>query len=524
MEKSERLFRASEGMKHEYCAKIVRVGQLRPVPDAEFLEQTLIDGFPVVVRKGTVSEGQVVVYCMNETQLNARFLSANNQYEYAERDRNANARQVEAMVAEGRQEEARRMVGFMNKHGRVKLIRLRGCPSYGLVFTQESLARWKPDAGAERLEDYLVTDAEGYEHPFDFDTVGNELFAKAYVPPIPPSRLRRKERQRNARLRRFDRLVQGQFAFHYDTIQLQGNMWRFKPETPVTVSVKMHGTSVVVGNVLTRIPTPLSLAKRMSNRTTRRRMRALERERPRAHGARLRQEREAQLLRDRLFPDFRLGYGNITSSRTVIKNREINPGVGQGFYEGDIWNEYGQLLMPLLDEGMTVYAEICGYLSGSRKMIQPSYDYGCAEGENFLMPYRITSTDAEGNHTEWEVERVARWTLRMTEEHPDLRQRLRPLHILYRGTFGDLYPELGAASHWHEAVLERLKEDREHFGMEQREPLCRQKVPREGIVVRIDGDRQAEAFKLKCSAFMLRESQRIGDAPGDDIEMTETYG
>ena len=252
-----RLLKASAGMKREYCAKVVRVGRLLPVEGADGLERTTVDGYGVVVRRGAVKEGDVAIYCMTETQLNPHFLAANNQYEYAERHRNANRREVEALASAGRTAEAHRMTGFMNKHGRVKLIMLRGCPSYGVIYTQADLARWIPDAARERLEGYLVTDADGVEHAFDFDTVGHERFAWAYVPSPTPARRRQKELYRNRRLNRFERLVPGQFSFHYDTQMLQSNIWRLRPGTPVTVSVKMHGTSAIIANVLPIDFTPI---------------------------------------------------------------------------------------------------------------------------------------------------------------------------------------------------------------------------------------------------------------------------
>ena len=65
-------------------------------------------------------------------------------------------------------------------------------------------------------------------------------------------------------------------------------------------------------------------------------------------------------------------------------------------------------------------------------------------------------------------------------------------------------------NHWHEKVLDKLKNDKEHFGMEDYEPMCTDcKVPREGIVIRIDDDPTNEAFKLKCCAFLQMESKNI---------------
>ena len=68
-----------------------------------------------------------------------------------------------------------------------------------------------------------------------------------------------------------------------------------------------------------------------------------------------------------------------------------------------------------------------------------------------------------------------------------------------------------------------MKADKEHFGMELNEPLCKAyKVPREGIVIRINGDPVAEAFKLKTDAFYGKEQKEI-DAGNVDMEMQETY-
>ena len=48
-------------------------------------------------------------------------------------------------------------------------------------------------------------------------------------------------------------------------------------------------------------------------------------------------------------------------------------------------------------------------------------------------------------------------------------------------------------------------------------------MPREGIVIRKDGDPICEAYKLKCSSFLLMESKAI-DKGEVDMEMSEGYG
>lgn len=172
---------------------------------------------------------------------------------------------------------------------------------------------------------------------------------------------------------------------------------------------------------------------------------------------------------------------------------------------------------------MSLYGEICGYLTGTQQMIQKEYDYGCQEGENFVMIYRITSKDENGRVREWNVMDVKQWTEDLVAAHPELAKRVKPINVLYHGALKDLYPDLIIDDHWHENLLERMKTDTANFGMEQNEPLCRKKVPREGICIRIDDDSISECFKLKCVKFLEKERSLI-DKGEVDIETASAYG
>lgn len=518
-------FTASADMKEEYCAKIVRLGELKPVEGADRLVYTIVDGFSIVLEKGSFEEGEAVIYCLNETQINKAFLAANNQFELGERHLNANAEEVNELVDEGKTEEAKRKVGFFNKHGRVKLIRLKGCPSYGCIFKKDTLVNWNKKLKDVNLDDYITVDKNGIVHPFNFDTVDGKLFAEAYVPKMSqdrPSGSQRREKRRQKYVATFNRLVPGQFNLHYDTRQLNSNIWKINPTDVVTVSLKKHGTSGVFANILTRIPINLSGIKARHNRRINRTIKMTLKGEKRFYWQRNAIKNKVTALKNSLAKDYKIGYGNVYSSRTVIKNKSINKTVTAGFYNVDIWGEYNEIIKPYLLQGMTVYGEICGYCTNSDKMIQKGYDYGCKRGENYLMPYRITFTDSEGNKTEWDVNEVYGWTVKLLADHPELSGRIKPIDILYHGTLANLYPDIDITEHWHENVLARMKEDTEHFGMEKNEPLCKNKVPREGIVIRIDGDETAEAFKLKASKFYERERSLI-DNGEVDIEMMDAY-
>ena len=494
------LISQSKEMSREYCCTVVQIGEVKPIEGADFLGQTLVNGLSIVVRKDLVKEGSYMFYAANETQLNLDFLSVNNQYEFGERHLNANADEVERLYNLSEQlkredkfeessdfyNQAKSMVGFFGKNGRVKMIRLKGCPSMGYLFGIESMINWCP-----MMKDFDMAANVGV----DFDTVNGEKFICAYVPPIKeyPKRLG-KEGQRNKVLKKFDRMIQGQFAFHYDTQQLNREIYRIKPEDIVTCSIKLHGTSICIGNVKVKAPKIGGLYAKLFNYLP----------------------KWLQFTKE--------VYDVIYSSRTVIKNSKINSGVTSGFYGTDVWGTYYDLLKGKIPQGYTLYGEIIGYVTGSNTMIQKGFDYKCKPGENKLMIYRISEKvyDEEGHSTnkEWNVRDVYNWTVELVEKYPELKNNIHPIDIVYEGTLANLYPNLSLTDHWHENVLEAMKVDKEHFGMEENESLCRNRTPREGIVLRINDDPVNEAFKLKCIAFLSKEAKMI-DAGEVDIELSQ---
>ena len=406
---------------------------------------------------------------------------------------------VEVLVNEGKPivDKAKALCGFFNKYGRVRCITLKNTPSFGFLFEVDSMAKFNPGIKDVNLEDYLNQ---------DFDTVDGELFVKVYVPPVKPENVRKtRGEKRNKKLSRFDRLVEGELRLHYDSTQLVKNMSLIDPDKIVTVSVKVHGTSSVIGKVHVKNPLPMMWYKKAWNKLI-----------------------DLINLPEKIkFKyDYTIDYGPVYCSRTVVKNQYINQEVTGGYYNVDIWSEYGDILYPYLDNGMTVYSEIAGYLTGCQTMIQKQYAYGCQPGENFIMPYRISTMSEGCVRYEWNVQDVYDWTVRliyrMKEAGDENWKRIHPIDILYHGTLANLYPEIDEDNHWHENVLEKLKNDKEHFGMEEYEPLCTDiKVPREGICLRIDNDPILENFKLKTTSFALGEAILYDDDNYQDIEVQQ---
>lgn len=514
---NDKIFTMSENGKEEYSITVVRIGELKPIEGSDFLAQTYIGDASLVIRKDEVKEGDLMFYASNECQMSERFLSVNNLFDIGCCEKNSNFYEMKRWVdrieknkellktdlTDERRDELNKAItndrtyikkqcGFFPSNGRVRMINLKQTPSMGFLFGMKEMVKFCDKVRNINLEEYVH---------LKFDTVDGGLFVKAYVPPIKAQPMRVDgSRKRNKKLKRFDRMIEGEFSFHYDTKQLGDYMFMVKPSSNVTIDVKLHGSSGIFSNIKTRKPIKLPFHKWLLNKFI----------------------DATGLFKSHRIVDYEIAYDSVYSSRTVIKNKYINRSVTDGYYTTDIWGEYNVLLNGKIDKGLTVYGEIIGYCSNSDKMIQKGYDYGCSRGTNKFMPYRITSETDSGKKYEWNVTEVKEWTEHLIEKYPEIKDRIQVIPILYHGTLQDLYPNVDIHNHWQENVLQEMIKDKHNFGMEMLEPMCKNKVPREGIVLRIDDDPCAEAFKLKCVAFRQREAKQI-DKGEVDMEMTEGY-
>ena len=525
-------FYVKEDTNPNYVATICKVGEVHPIEGADKICRTVVNGYNVVIGKDT-KEGDIVIYVPVETAICDGFLSANNLYEISEWERNANHVQVGELLTKADEakekgdndkadelyKEAKTMVGYFNKRNRVRIVTLKGIASNGFIASVNSLVNFDNDLAKVDWESLINT---------QFNYIDDVQFCCKYVPPVKEPTERNSQRNFNKRMRKikkFDRLVEDQFTFHYDTRKLEGSNIAsvLTPDTIVTISTKVHGTSIILANIL--VNRKLSIWEKVKK----------------FFGGKV------QLTE----------YGNVYSSRNTIKNRYINQGKGPDFYGVDIWGCVNRDFSPYIEKGMTVYGEVAGYLEGSDKMIQKVHDYGCKVGQWMFMPYRITETDELGNKKEWNVQEVDAWTRKLVAEHPELEEKVLFLEILYHGRCGDIFPELDPANHWHENFLQALRNDKERFYMEQTEHLCHlyepeataakelydnavkngeskkviakllkeyekwenMRAPHEGIVIRIDNDEKAEAFKVKCDRHYGYEALQHDN---DEVDIEET--
>lgn len=523
-------FYVKENSNPNYLATICKVGEIHPIEGADKICRTIVNGFDIVVGKDT-KEGDIVVYVPVETAICDEFLAANNLYEISEWERNANHAEVGALLAEAETlknenktseasevvKKAKALVGYFNKRNRVRIVTLKGIASNGFIASVNSLVNFDNSLANVDWESLVGT---------QFNYIDDKEFCWKYIPPVKETSEHNSQKRFNKRMKKikkFDRLIDGQFEFHYQTVRIDGtNFKKIQPTDTVILSTKVHGTSICIGNLL--INRKLSTWEKIKK----------------FFGAKV------QLTE----------YGNIYSSRSVIKNRYINEGTIHDFYGVDIWGCVNRDFSPYLSKGMTVYGEVAGYLEGSDKMIQKDHDYGCKPGQWKFMPYRITETDEYGNKKEWNLSEVDVWTKNLVAEHPELADKVLFLDILYHGKFSDLYKDIPVDENWHDNVLERMKNDT-NFYMEMKEPMCHlyeaeanaakealekakaenqskkviaklekdyqkweaKRAPREGFVIRVDNDPKAEAWKVKTNAHLHRETIQH-DAEEIDIEET----
>lgn len=448
----------SKNAEENYLSKIVRINEFRKHNDPEVtrLKCCTIGGYNMIT--GIDSEPGLYVYFPALSQINSDFLSYANLYRHKEL--NSDPEQS----------------GMFEDNGRVKAIRLRGELSEGFIIPLQT------------LQNYIISvtnkELNNVEEGTEFDSVedsGKEFWiSKKYIVQRQQTQGSSSSKPRGKVPKRLNKVRDDQFRFHYTTVQIKKCPFILAPDSLIHMSYKMHGTSTIHANVL-------------------------------CHRELNWKQKIAKWLTGETFDH----YDYIYSSRTVIKNPYYNPQVGQGYYSEDIWAEADKIIKPKLTKGMTVYAEILGFLPNGQ-YIQKGYDYGCVppkSNEEFthekhfkIRVYRVTMTNVDGVVTEFTPLQVEQWCEKVG---------LTPVETCYFGKAKDLYPDIDTTQHWNENFIDRLANDK-NFYMELDSPHCKNKVPHEGVVIK-PLERLGSAFKLKSFRFLDKEG-RLADLGESNIE------
>lgn len=447
----------SKKASENYLSKIVRIDSFRKHNDPEVnkLKCCTIDGFNIIT--GIDSEPGLYVYFPALSQINNDFLSYANLYRHKELNKDPE------------------QSGMFEDNGRVKAIKLRGEISEGFILP------------ITVFENYIISvtnqELKHVQEGTEFDAVEHEgkefWISKKYLPKRTQGQGGVTGGKRSKKVPKgVDKVIDIQFRFHYDTTLIKKCPFVLSPESLIQISYKMHGTSGISANVLCR--------QELNWR-----------------------QKIAKWLTGEEFNK----YDYLYSSRTVIKNKFYNKNVGDGFYGVDVWAEADKIVRPCLAKGQTAYYEILGFLPNG-EYIQKGFDYGCIpprDNETYtpekhfkIRVYRVTETNVDGKVLEYTTHQVQQWCQRVG---------LIPVEECFYGKAKDLYPDIDTAQHWNENFIERLANDKNFF-MEQDSPHCKNKVPHEGLVIKIE-DGLSRAFKLKCFRFLNKEQELLDKGEGN---------
>lgn len=403
-----------------YVATIVKLPELKSVEGLDNLMVATVFGYNCLVSKESNSN-QRYIFFPAETQLSQEFLHNNNLYRSQLLNKDTTKK------------------GFFEDNWRVRAVKFKGivssgflCPITYLRFT---------------VKDTKLIPNESF-HSIDWVEICNKYRSPESV---------RKEKdlaKMGIKKSKYERVIPTQFRLHSSTPQFLRYISDFKEGDRIVITEKLHWTSAVFSNVLTK--------RNLSFR-----------------------EKLAKILwvgvkETEYFP--------LYSSRTVIKNQDINPNQDGGYYGEDVWGLHAKKLDGKIEKGITIYGEIVGYTQGG-KQIQKGYHYGCTPWQSRFYVYRMTYTTPDGSVIEFTDSQIRSYcNQRNIEVVPLIKTQ-----TLY-GEDKVIYPNV-------EMMCEM------NYG----------KVPREGIVIRRDGMETYSAYKLKSQLFLGYETAQI-DAGTEDTE------
>jgi tRNA-binding EMAP/Myf-like protein len=347
--------------------------------------------------------------------------------------------------------------GFIShKQFRVKAIKLRGIVSDGMLMPLESLGfdgnAWDSDLkpGDEFTDINGISICEKYFVPIRNSNPGGKAPAKQ--PKI-------------------SRLVENQFFLHNDTDNLRKNIHKLNANDIIGIHYKKHGTSAVFGNVLVKknLKWYEKLAKKLGLNV------------------------------------IDTHYDIVYSSRKVVKNEYLNPNQDGGFYGEDIWGVVAKEINHLIPKNWTLYGEILGY-TPSGAFIQDGFDYGCQKGEHKFYVYKISVVNPDGQVIYLTDKQIQEWCEKVGLLFKDT--------FIYYGMVDSIF-ESREYMDWdvlvrdqeYDSWKENLLAFLEFKYNEKDCYMCVNKVPEEGIILRIEKLEHYEAYKLKSKRFILGESE-----------------
>lgn len=410
-----------------YAATVVSIKSIVPLPKCDNVVGVPIFGFQAVVSKDH-AVGDIGIVLPVETELSHEFCFYNNLYRHAEKNSDTTQK------------------GYIEDNRRVRAQKFRGNVSNCLFMPLESL----------KFTGIKITELREDD---EFDNINGKEICRKYVV------LRKAYNPKGKQEKKQSRVDNKHMPEHIDTLNFFKFAGNIDKSANVTITQKLHGTSIRVGHTIVR--RKLGFASKLA----------------RYVGVKV-QETEHDYV-----------YG----SRKVIKDAN-NPDQAH-YYDSDIWTEQGKKLQGLLPENYIVYAELIGWTSEG-KAIQKNYTYAIEPGTSEMYIYRIGIVNPSGHMTDLSWNQIKEFCKNNGLKH---------VPELWSGQLNDAKIE--------EFVDKRFF-DGLHGGYRNALWLGENDLVDEGICVRIDG-LTPQIYKAKSPKFLEHETALL-DKGEEDLESSQT--
>lgn len=207
-----------------------------------------------------------------------------------------------------------------------------------------------------------------------FNSINGMLLCEKYIVPVRNSNPGGKAPEKS-KFKLQDLMIENQFRFHTNTTHFAKSLSNFSLNTEVIITRKLHGSSLILSNVLVR--KQLNLRDRFFKFL----------------GANI-SDKEYGIIWSSGKPKSNLPKGIESSSNNWTTK---NP----SFYKDDIWKRAYREMGSMVEKGVSIYAEIVGEgIQGSQ--FTYNQEYG-------IYVYRITQTSIDGNVVEFSWEQLKKY-------------------------------------------------------------------------------------------------------------------
>lgn len=317
-----------------YAATVVRISHLNDLENCDNVKGVSVFGMQAIVPKDT-EVGSLAIVFPTETQLSEEYARENNLFRHAEL--NADSEKT----------------GYLEDNRRVRAMKFRGHVSNALVMPLESLSYIKDKSLYNTFGVVALEEGDTFDQ-----LLGHDICKKYVVKRAGPARVEKNKHKV------FKRVDEKMLPEHYDTENYFRNRDAIGPERDITVTQKVHGTSIRLANTIVR--RKLSLVERALRKL----------------GVRI-QETE---------------YGHVYGSKRVIKDPENDR--QQHYYSsdefgGDIWTINGEKYKDAIPENFVLYGELVGWTPDGAP-IQKHYTYLVPDKTADLYIYRVAMITNQG--------------------------------------------------------------------------------------------------------------------------------